>query len=116
MDNLAIYQYKMKKSSPQLLLDLGYNKYTYENKGLYFYRFPLYKYKKITVIECEIITDPTSGDTIFNVYEKNNMSKYPPFYSVNIQSQYSPVFLSIMDNKISSVFRLLGIVKKKGNG
>jgi hypothetical protein len=113
---MATYKYKMMKNpTKQHLISLGYRYYqsTEDGNELYVYRFPISKYKKQTVIECEVVTELNTGITNINIYEKAYMTYYTLFYQEDLRKQYDDSFLENMENKILSEFKKLGIKQVK---
>lgn len=110
-------RYKLRNPTKQNLVSLGYRYYrtTDDNRSLYLYRFPAYKYKKYTTIECEVVTELNTGYTNINIYEKKNMSAYPPFYSVESRKQYGREFLDSIENRIVKEFAKLNITEESNN-
>ncbi len=47
---------------------------------VYTYRFPVYKYNKFTVLECELKVILGNDVINVNVYDYNTHDKYAPFY------------------------------------
>ena len=51
-----------------------------EESNIYTYRFPVYKYEKLTVLECELTLFVEDGTVIVNVYDYGTNDKYALFY------------------------------------
>ena len=115
---MATDRYKLRNPTKQNLISLGYRYYrtTDDNRSLYIYKFPAYKYKKYTTIECEVVTELNTGYTNINIYEKKNMSAYTPFYSVELRKQYGKDFLNSIENRIVKEFAKLNIIEENNNG
>ncbi|MCM1254083.1 MAG: hypothetical protein NC321_14790 [Clostridium sp.] len=58
-----------------------YNKMFSDNtEEVYTYKFPVYKYNKLTVLECELRVILGEDVVNINVYDYNTHDKYAPFY------------------------------------
>lgn len=109
---MANCEYKMRNPTKQNLKSLGF-KYFDESEDslLYAYRFPVKKYNKTVVIECEIIVEVDSGETKINVFDKSFMTYYPPFYIEDSRTIYNSGYIKSMENKIIAEFKRIGIKK-----
>lgn len=108
---LATNKFKMKDATKQKLFQAGFRYHSYDigsRNNIYVYNFPIHKNLKNTVIDCEIITECCTGDTVLNFYDKVTKSIFRPFYGINIQ-QYSKKFLNSMDRKVKRKLKGLGI-------
>lgn len=77
---------------------------------LYSYKFPLYKYKAKTLIECEIIVFSDTKDVRINIIDIDNGSLYSGYYT-----DYSgyDFMKNILNRKIDNKLKYLGIKEKK---
>jgi len=108
---LATNKFKMKDATKQKLFQAGFRFHSFNKdskNNIYVYTFPIHKYLKSTMVECEIITECCTGDTVLNFYDKVAKSIYRPFYGINTQ-QYSKKFLNSMDRKVKRKLKGLGI-------
>ena len=80
-------------------------------ESVYVYRFPVYKYKRKTTLECEISVEVNSNIVIVNVYNSNH-SVYAPFYN-DEYGNFEPL-LEIINKNIMIEFKKLGVVKWSG--
>lgn len=81
-----------------------------ENNNIYFLRFPVYKYKKRTLIEGEINVEINTGDVIINVFDCNTKGLYAPFYNNDYgNNEIIPHINRCIDKKMNE----LGISKKE---
>lgn len=82
-----------------------------EESNVYTYRFPVYKYEKITtVLECELTLFIEDGTIAINVYDYGTNDKYAPFYYCEY-GNYDKM-LKIINEKISRELKKLGIIYK----
>lgn len=51
-----------------------------EETSVYTYRFPVFKYEKMIVLECELNIALEDGEVKLNVYDYGTNDKYAPFY------------------------------------
>lgn len=114
MGNITQTQYKKKNITKEWLLTNGfrYNRLLSDDKTeVYTYRFPVYKYNKFTVLECEFKV--ISGEDIIsvNVYDYNTNDKYAPFYYCEY-GNYDKMLKEI-NEKINLVLRKMRIEKVK---
>lgn len=112
--NIAETAYKLPKTSKQWLLshDFHYNRlFSDEEIEVYTYRFPVYKYEKFTVLECELSVILGNDNTTINVYDYGTNDRYAPFY----YSEYGNYdkMLEIIWKNINSYLIKLGIIKKE---
>lgn len=92
-----------------IVKDLGF-KHIIGDKDdiLYSYKFPLHKYKKKTVLECELIVECDTGIVRINVYDGNG-EIYPYFYALKYGN--AKPMLDKINTKILTEFEKLGIKK-----
>jgi len=76
--------------------------------GTYIHRFPVWKYKQTTTLECELSIDELTGVVQFNVMDMNRVP-YAPFYYVYC-GKYEPMLGKIHDI-IDKELRRLGIIQ-----
>lgn len=74
---------------------------------VYTYRFPVYKYNKMTVLECELRVVLSEDKVDINVYNYNTNDKYAPFYYCEY-GNYNQM-LKIINDKIEYMLKRLGI-------
>lgn len=80
-----------------------------DNAIIYTYRFPVYKYKGMTVLECELSAALGCEDIKINVYDYNTNDKYAAFYYCDYGNFNR--MLKIIWNKIDEVLQRLQIEK-----
>lgn len=73
----------------------------------YTYRFPVYKYKGMVVLECELSVVLGDDHVHINVYDYNTNDKYAAFYYCEY-GDYNNM-LKIIWNKIDNVLKKLKI-------
>lgn len=83
-----------------------------EETELYTYRFPVWKYNKFTVLECELRVILGEEKIDVNVYDYNTNDKYAPFYYCEY-GNYDKILKEI-DRKIETVLKRLSIKKVNG--
>jgi hypothetical protein len=107
---MAYYDYKMKEHSKSKLLGLGFRYYK-QLEDLKAYRtvFPIYKYKRNTILECEVITFEETGETKINIYQKSNGEIYTPFYVPEVRNQYAEKYMKDIEEKINDKLTQFGI-------
>lgn len=113
MEQLINNTYKLKNPDKNKLQSLGFRysvKYSTSDCAIYYYRFPVHKYKTYTTLECEIYVNTSSGDVEINVYDENN-NIYPPFYNIEC-GNYEPLMESV-NHKIVSELKRIGVSKVK---
>ena len=76
--------------------------------GTYIHRFPVWKYKRTTILECVIAIDELTGEIRLNVYDINK-SPYAPFYAVYF-GNYDPMLDQIY-NTINAELKRLGLIQ-----
>ncbi len=74
---------------------------------IYTYRFSVFKYERMTVLECELNVSSEDGEVKINVYDYGTNDKYAPFYYCEY-GDYDKM-LKIIWEKINAVFRKLQI-------
>lgn len=118
MGNIVVNTtYKLPNTSKQWLLshDFHYNRlFSDEEIEVYTYRFPVYKYEKFTVLECELSVILGNDDITINVYDYGTINRYAPFY-YSEYGDYDKVLL-IINSKIVKEIKKLGIKKKVKDG
>jgi len=108
MRSLASNYYKMKQFDKMRLLSKNFREvHSVDNRNDYSLRFPLHKYKKWTILECELIVNADNGDVNMKVLDENR-NIYAPFYN----SEYGKSdLLELVNRKILNKFKELGIVE-----
>ena len=75
-------QYKLKTTKEDLYSKgFHYNKLMSEETEFYSMRFPVHKYKKITILECEVAVELQTGNITINVFYHGTNEIYTPFYN-----------------------------------
>lgn len=103
-------KYINKNVTKEWLLNNGfyYNRlFSDEETEIYTYRFPVWKYNKFTVLECELQVMPDKKEVNINVYDYNTNNKYAPFYYCEY-GNYNKMLKEI-NSKINTVLNRLGI-------
>lgn len=83
MGSISEIKYTKKNVTKNWLTSNGfrYNRLLSDGEmEIYTYRFPVLKYDKFTVLECELRAELNSSEIKINVYDYNTNSKYAPFY------------------------------------
>ena len=113
MERLTEITYIKPKTTKQWLLshDFHYNRLlSDEESEVYTYRFPVYKYEKFTVLECELRTILGEDNVQIDVYDYGTTSRYAPFYYCKY-GNYDKM-LEIIWKNINNQLKQLGINKK----
>ena len=77
-----IMQYKLKTTKDDLYSKgFHYNKLMSEETDIYSMRFSVHKYRKITILECELSVELQTGDITINVFYYGTNEIYTPFYN-----------------------------------
>ena len=76
--------------------------------GTYIHRFPVWKYKQSTTLECELSIDELTGTVRFNIFDMNR-TPYAPFYYVYC-GDCEPMLGKIHDI-INVELKRLGLIK-----
>ena len=110
MGNITKTKYRKKNITREWLLSNGfhYNRLLSDDESdVYTYRFPVHKYNKFTILECELKV--VLGEEIIsvNVYDYNTNDKYAPFYYCEYGNYDS--MLKEINGKIESVLKKLKI-------
>lgn len=84
-----------------------------EETNIYTYRFSVFKYEKMTVLECEINISLEDGEVKLNVYDYGTNDKYAPFYYCEY-GNYDKM-LKIIWDKIDYMINKLQIERKIDN-
>ena len=83
MERLKEHTYKISDSSKENLKSLGFvysHKFSNDEDTYYTYRFPVYKNRGKTLLECELIINTASKTVNIGVFD-TNQKVYAPFYS-----------------------------------
>ena len=107
--------YIKKNINKKWLLDNGFRfnrLFSDEETEVYTYRFPVWKYNKFTVLECELRVILDEEEINVNVYDYNTNDKYVPFYYCEY-GNYNKMLKEIY-NKIEVAMKKLGAKKTKG--
>lgn len=78
-----------------------------ENTEVYTYRFPVYRYEKMIILESEISVILGENGININVYEYNTNDKYAPFYYCEYGNY--DTMLKIIWDKINKELRRLKV-------
>lgn len=78
-----------------------------DENDVYTYRFPVFKYKKMIVLECELRVTLGEDKININVYDYNTNDKYAPFYYCEY-GNYDEM-LKIINDKIEYTLKKLAI-------
>ena len=96
-----------------------YNKGFHYNKMMsddvtdcYSLRFPVHRYKKSTVLECEITVELQTGNVITNVFNYGTNDVYAPYYYIEYGSY--PIIDSV-NAAIKAQYKKLGVKERKRN-
>ena len=105
--------YKLKTTKEDLYnKGFRYNKNLSDDIDYYTLRFPAYKYKNTSVIDCELTIELESGEVRINVFNSNTKTTYAPYYN-NYYGGENKV-LDAVNKNIESMLRKLGVkVRKK---
>jgi hypothetical protein len=115
MEQLIKNTYKLLNPDISKLKELGFrydNKISNQEHPVYYYRFPVHKYKKYTVLECELLVDTSNGNIDLNLYDEKNNIYYPFYY--NDYGDYSPL-LKLVNKNIKKQLNKIGIQKVRKN-
>ena len=84
-------------------------RYSYHpDGGTYIHRFPVWKYKRTTTLECELSIDESTGVVNFNVFDMNR-TPYAPFYYIYC-GNCEPMLGKIHD-AINAELKRLGLIQ-----
>lgn len=114
MNHFSKMRYKKKNVTKSWLISNGfrYNRLlSDEEVEIYTYRFPVLRYDKFTVLECELRAELNSCEIKINVYDYNTNSKYAPFYYCEYGT-YNKL-LEEIHNKINKKLKDLQIERAK---
>lgn len=103
--------YKLKTTKDALYKKgFYYNKFmSSEDSDVYSTKFPVYKYKKSTVLECEVSVELQTGDVVINVFNYGTRDIYAPFYN----AEYGKCeILYDINNAIELQLKKFGVKKK----
>lgn len=84
-----------------------------EETSVYTYRFPVFKYERMTVLECEINILLEDGEVKLNVYDYGTNDKYASFYYCEY-GNYDKM-LKIIWDKIKYMLNKLQIKERANN-
>ena len=111
--------YIKKNITKEWLISNGfhYNRlFSDSDTNVYTYRFPVYKYERFAILECELKVILGENNVYINVYNYNTINIYAPFYYAEY-GNYDVVLKEIW-RKINKELKRLGIIteeKKNGN-
>lgn len=83
MKNISQTKYIKRNITKDWLLSNGfrYNRlFSDTETEVYTYRFPVYKYEKFTILECELKVIIGEDNVCINIYDYNTLNRYAPFY------------------------------------
>lgn len=81
-----------------------------EETNIYTYRFPVFKYKRMTVLECELNISLEDGEVKLNVFDYGTNDKFAAFYYCEY-GNYDKM-LQIIWNKIEYMLGKLQIERR----
>lgn len=84
-----------------------------DDASVYTYRFPVFKYKKMIVLECELGVILEENDISINVYDYGTNDKYASFYYCEY-GNYDRILKNIWD-KIERMLDKLQIEREVNN-
>lgn len=102
------------KLTKEQLLSRGFQfsrVYSDDENEVFTYRFPVFKYNKMIVLECELRTALGENKIDINVYDYNTNDKYAPFYYCEY-GNYDQM-LKIINEKIETILKKLDIKERK---
>lgn len=80
-----------------------------DKNEVYTYRFPVYKYEKMIILECELRVLLGEDEIYINVYDYNTNDRYAPFYYCEY-GNYNRMLKEI-NGKIKNELKKLQIVE-----
>ena len=113
MDRLIKKNYVKKKPTKTWLYNHGFKHskiISDEFVDAYTYRFPVYRYNMLILLECEILIFLQTGEVRLNVFDNNTRDVYAPFYCYEYGGKNS-VLIQI-NNKIERELKKLGIKER----
>ena len=116
MDRITDVTYIKPNITKQWLLsnNFRYNtRLSDEEIAVYTYRFPVYKYKKFTTLECELSIVLGDHKVKINVYDYNTSAVYATFYYYEY-GNYNKM-LEVIWGNIEKQLKRLGIVKNNNS-
>lgn len=88
-----------------------YNRlFSNEDTDVFTYRFPVYKCEGFIILECELRVILGEQRVYIDVYDRNTINKYAPFYYQEYRN-YTQMLNKIW-TKINKVIRKLGIEER----
>lgn len=104
--------YKLKTTKDDLYnKGFHYNKLmSDESSDCYSLRFPVHKYKKTTVLECEVTVELQTGNVIINVFNAGTNDIYVPYYNREY-GKYE--ILDTINATIKKQLKKFGVKEKK---
>ena len=118
MGQISKRLYRKSDMTKEWLLSNGfrYNRlFSSTDADVYTYKFPVYKYEKFTILECELKVILGESNVYIDVYDYNTLNKYAPFYCLGY-GNYSKMLKEIWQ-KIDRELKRLGIItEEKKNG
>lgn len=118
MKSLRERKFKLKNIDEKHLKDLGFKYSSLRSDSdttMYFYIFPVYKYKNKTVLECELNIDINSGQIYLDVKSTYNNEFYPPFYDEKNNKAHSKILSTIHKKIITELKNIDAVEVKNGN-
>ena len=110
--------YRKSDMTKEWLLSNGfrYNRLSSDtDTDVYTYKFPVYKYERFTILECELKVILGENRVYIDVYDYNTLNRYAPFYYMEY-GNYT-VMLKEIWQKIDRELKRLGIItEEKKNG
>ena len=122
MDNFSKSKYIKRNMTKDWLVSNGfhYNRiFSNNDADVYTYRFPVYKYERFIILECEMKVILGEDNVYINVFDYNTLNRYAPFYYMEY-GNYTSMLKEIWQ-KIDKELNKLGIkkitmAKENGNG
>ncbi|MBD5485733.1 MAG: hypothetical protein HDR18_09525 [Lachnospiraceae bacterium] len=114
MGNITKTKYRKKNMTKDWLLANGfrYSRLLSDDEAeVYTYRFPVYKYNKFTVLECEFKVALGEEIISVNVYDYNTNDKYAPFYYCEYGNYDN--MLKEINGKIEGVLKKMKIYREE---
>ncbi|KAI4438897.1 hypothetical protein C824_001377 [Schaedlerella arabinosiphila] len=98
-NELLTHTYIKSNVTKKWLIDNGFqfNKLLSSENEIYTYRFTVYKYKKYSILTCELSIDLSSGNVGIDLYDEKWESYYPFYYITygNYDPLLNPIYEKI---------------------
>lgn len=121
MGNVSKIKFFKRNMTKEWLSQNGfhYNRlFSNNDMDVYTYRFPVYKYERFTILECELKVILGEDNVYVNVFDYNTLNRYAPFYYMEF-GNYTLMLKEIWQ-KIDKELNKLGVkksttAKERGN-